>query len=215
MEHTGQIGYTTNQLIMTAANPTTASSPSSSASLIVRVQQGDPDAWDRFAAIYSPLVYSWARGKLQPSDAADVTQNVFRSLLKNIGTFKREDRESTFRGWLWTVTRNVIHDHFRHQAKQPDAAGGTAAQLQMHDLPEQLPASQDGSDVETSRLGHRGLEIVRAEIEPSVWQAFWRVTVEGDASADVAEDLGVTKWAVYKAKTRVLRRLRQELGELG
>ena len=58
------------------------------------------------------------------------------------------------------------------------------------------------------------MELVRAGVEDRTWQAFWRVTVDGRPVADVADELGMTALAVYKAKYRVLRRIREELGDL-
>jgi len=58
------------------------------------------------------------------------------------------------------------------------------------------------------------LETIRAEFESRTWQAFWRTTVDGRAPAHVAEDLEMSVAAVYMAKSRVLCRLRQVMGEL-
>lgn len=52
---------------------------------------------------------------------------------------------------------------------------------------------------------------MRGDFEQRTWQAFCRATVESDTPADVAADLGIFVWAVYKARARVLSRLRQEL----
>jgi RNA polymerase sigma-70 factor (ECF subfamily) len=59
-----------------------------------------------------------------------------------------------------------------------------------------------------------GWEMVRAEFENRTWDAFRRVAIEGQPSARVATDLGMSIEAVYQAKSRVLRRLRQELDGL-
>jgi RNA polymerase sigma-70 factor (ECF subfamily) len=40
--------------------------------------------------------------------------------------------------------------------------------------------------------------------------AFWKTTVDGESAADAAADLNMTRNAVYLAKSRVLRRLREE-----
>ena len=66
---------------------------------------------------------------------------------------------------------------------------------------------------EDGLLAHRALELVRAEFEDRTWQAFWRVAAEGRPPADIADELGMTLHAVYKAKSRVLCRLRRELGD--
>jgi RNA polymerase sigma-70 factor (ECF subfamily) len=55
---------------------------------------------------------------------------------------------------------------------------------------------------------------VRHEFEDRTWRAFWRVTVEGHPTADVAVEMGITSSAIRQAKSRVLRRLKEEIGEL-
>ena len=55
---------------------------------------------------------------------------------------------------------------------------------------------------------------MREQFEPRTWTAFWRVAIQRDKTADVAADLEMTAAAVRKAKARVLRRLREEFGEL-
>jgi RNA polymerase sigma-70 factor (ECF subfamily) len=55
---------------------------------------------------------------------------------------------------------------------------------------------------------------VRDEFDARTWTAFWRPAVEGDRPADVAADLHVSVWAVYKSRARMLQRLRSELDGL-
>jgi DNA-directed RNA polymerase specialized sigma24 family protein len=56
--------------------------------------------------------------------------------------------------------------------------------------------------------------LIRNEFEERTWQALWRTTVDGRSPAEVAGELNMTAGAVRVAKSRVLRRLRQELGDL-
>ncbi len=58
-----------------------------------------------------------------------------------------------------------------------------------------------------------GLELVRAEFEPRTWEAFRRVAIERQPPVRVANELGMSIQAVYQAKSRVLRRLRQDLDD--
>ncbi len=58
----------------------------------------------------------------------------------------------------------------------------------------------------------RALDQVRAEFEDRSWQAFWRVAVDGRRAADVAAELKISVNAVYVARSRILRRLRDILG---
>jgi len=63
-------------------------------------------------------------------------------------------------------------------------------------------------------LFRRALELIRREFEPRTWHAFWRTTVDGRATADVAAELQMSPGAVRVAKSRVLQRLRSELGDV-
>jgi RNA polymerase sigma-70 factor (ECF subfamily) len=150
---------------------------------------------------------------LNEEDAADLLQNVFRSVSGAIGRYHRDRPTDTFRGWLWSIARNKLRDHFRTREREPVAVGGSDAHVLFSQIPEDEPES--AADSEPSRgLLHRGLELVRSGFEENTWQAFWRTTVDGRAPADVAAELGLGLASVYQAKSRVLRRLREELGGL-
>jgi RNA polymerase sigma-70 factor (ECF subfamily) len=62
-------------------------------------------------------------------------------------------------------------------------------------------------------LVHRALELVRGDFSDSTWQAFVDVALGGQPPAEVAACLGMTVSAVYKARCRVVARLREELGD--
>jgi RNA polymerase sigma-70 factor (ECF subfamily) len=186
-----------------------------SLTLLVRVQANEPGAWQRLIDLYAPLVHHWCRrGGLTGEDVADVFQEVFRSVAEHIGGFRRDRAGDTFRGWLRTITRNKVRDHFRRQAGQPRAAGGTDAQLHLQSVPERAePEDPEETGIVVRQL-HRTLEAIRGEFEERTWQAFWQVQMEGRDTGAVGAELGLTPAAVRKAKFRVLRRLREELDDL-
>ena len=158
-----------------------AATPSAGTSLTLleRLRGNDPEAWERVVRLYGPLVLFWGRrAGLNEADAADVLQDVFRSVSGAIGRFRRDQETDTFRGWLWVIARNKLRDYFRAAAQQPAAAGGTDAQDRLAQVPEDEPDSSP--DAEPSRgLLHRALESVRAGFEDRTWAAFWRTTVDG------------------------------------
>jgi RNA polymerase sigma-70 factor, ECF subfamily len=190
---------------------------STSSSLLARVKSRRPEAWLRLVELYAPLVYQWCRqSSLQPEDAADVGQEVFAAVDRGIAEFRRERPGDSFRGWLWTITRNKIRDHFRrHNKEHVQAQGGSAAQQRLAEIPDQPPtaAPSAGADGDHA-LERRALELVRATVEERTWQAFLRVTVDRQTPADVADELGMSVQAVYVAVHRVRRKLREELDGL-
>jgi RNA polymerase sigma-70 factor (ECF subfamily) len=198
------------------SEPGPVPSTGTSRSLLERVKANDPAAWDRLVVLYAPLVFHWCRRcDLQDQDAADIFQEVFQSVAAHIAGFRKAGAGYTFRGWLRTITRNKVHDHFRKLGREPGGVGGTDAQLRMAELPAPQPPEEENAGAAAERsLFFRGLDLIRAEFEPRTWQAFWRTTVDGQAPKEVAAELAMTPGAVRVAKSRVLQRLREELGDM-
>jgi RNA polymerase sigma-70 factor (ECF subfamily) len=197
----------------TAGEEERSSSTGTSRSLLDRARANDPAAWDRVVRLYAPLVLHWCRGAgLGEDDAADVFQDVFGAVASHLGGFRREPAGGTFRGWLRTITRNKVRDHFRRRGREPAGTGGSEARSLLAQVPETVRADESEPAAESDLL-RRALELIRAEFEPRTWQAFWQTAVEGRAAADVGAELGMTPGAVRVAKSRVLQRLRAELGD--
>ncbi|MGL4555816.1 MAG: RNA polymerase sigma factor [Gemmataceae bacterium] len=184
-----------------------------SLSLLELARGRDAGAWHKLVHLYSPLIFSWARrADLGDADASDLVQDVWQSVAAALERFRRDAGSGTFRGWLWTVARNKLNDHFRARRGKPEAAGGTEANRLLESVPEQEPA--DEADADGHALLHRTLELLRPEFEERTWRAFWGMTVEGRPAGEVAEGLGMAPNAVHQARFRVLRRLRQEMAGL-
>jgi RNA polymerase sigma-70 factor (ECF subfamily) len=184
-----------------------------SESLLERVRGQDQQAWQRFVALYGPLVARWCRlGGIRSGEEGDVVQEVFLAVFAGLDDFQRL-RTGSFRAWVRGITRFKLADHRRRLNRQTPAAGGTAAQELIGEVPD--PRAGDGDDAaELSGLYHRALELIRSEFEERTWQAFWRSAVEGHATDLIASDLGLSPVTVRVAKSRVLGRLRTEVGDL-
>jgi RNA polymerase sigma-70 factor (ECF subfamily) len=183
--------------------------------LLDRLRASDPAAWRRLVELYQPLVRFWCwRSGLRGLDAEDVTQEVFAAAAAGLEGFRRDRPGDTFRGWLRAITRNHAVWCLRRNQGRPNAEGGSDAWRQLQDIPDPLSADGDTEDAEISQVYRRALEQVRADFEERTWLAFWRTVVEGQTPAILAAQLDMTPAAIRQAKSRVLRRLKQELGEL-
>ena len=89
-----------------------AEPPLTRVTLLNRLRDGrDGDAWREFIHLYGPVVYGFARNRgLQDADAADLMQEVLRSIARNAARMEYDPKRGTFRGWLYTVTRNKIYN---------------------------------------------------------------------------------------------------------
>lgn len=187
-----------------------AASLSTSSSLLRQVQRNAPQAWDRFAALYVPLVYAWTQCLgLQPHDAADVCQNVFVSVMRGLPAFRLEAAGGGLRAWLRTITKHAVIDWHRKQGREPPAQ----QLLAWDDLAEASSQSHSAEDIGRNLLVQRATEQLKTEFEPQTWQSFWQLCVEGRSAAEIAAERQVSVWAIYKAKARVLARFRELLGD--
>jgi RNA polymerase sigma-70 factor (ECF subfamily) len=185
-------------------------------SLLLRIRDtADRQAWSEFVAIYAPLVYGFAtRHGLQDADAADLTQDVLRSVAGAAGRFRYEAQRGTFRGWLFTLVRNRLRNFFISRRRHAQA-GGEAAQQALLDLPaREADAAELWERDYERRLFDWAAEQVREDCQEKTWQAFWRTAVEGQGGQEVARALGMSTAAVYLAKRRVMDRLKDYLRQV-
>jgi RNA polymerase sigma-70 factor (ECF subfamily) len=177
-----------------------------SPSLLARLRTSPQrQAWDRFVELYTPLLFAWAgRLGLTGHDAADLVQDVFTILVERLPEFQY-NADQSFRAWLKTVLRNRWRQQQRHRAveKRVDAALDAVAG------PDAVPELE--AEEYRRHLVGRALALMEAEFQPQTWKACWESVVHGRAAAEVAAELGMTPNAVYLARSRVLRRLREEL----
>ena len=184
-------------------------------SLLERARARDPEAWRRLVQLYQPLVLFWCRrGGLRGPDAEDVTQEVFAGAAAGLPNFHRDRPGDTFRGWLRGIARNRVLLYFRRSKGRPQPEGGSEALRRLQDLPDALASPPEDEAKEVSQLYRRAVEQVRSEFQERTWQMFWWTVIEGRSPTVLAAELGVTAAAVRQAKSRVLRRLKQEMGEL-
>lgn len=169
-------------------------------------QQAD---WDRFVVLYTPLLGCWARRLgLHGPDLEDVVQDVLTVVVQQIAAF-RYDPQQRFRGWLWTIMANKVRAARRRAgvvSLDDYTASGLAANGSSVDYMEEAEYRQ--------YLVQRLLPLLEPEFPAHAWRVFHACAVEGHAPADVAAECGISVPAVYAAKSRVLRRVREELAEL-
>ena len=153
-------------------------------SLLCRVREGENEASHVVVQLYTPMVYRLCRRSgVQEEDSEDIAQEVFGSVSRAMINFERQTPGSSFRGWIWTITRNKIRDHMRAKSKRTDAMGGSKIQRQIVEIPD-IQCDNDETltqptEEDEQRLLHTVLDRIRDEFESTTWTAFWRATVKG------------------------------------
>ena len=196
-----------------------------SVTLLQQARAGDEAAWRQLFRLYTPLVCYWCRKRgVRESDVDDILQDVFQTAARALVGFRRTRPDDTFRGWLHGITRNKVLESYRRRSSQPQGEGGTDNERRLGELADSggeggaaYPTANDDHDDDDPKLVrelfHTVMEMVRAEFEERTWLAFWRTVIDGQRPVDIAAELDVSPAAVRMAKCRVVRRVREQLGD--
>ena len=187
-----------------------------SVSLLDRLKAARPDAsdWNRLQGIYLPLIQRWLKRVPGLGDEADdLAQEVFLVVVRELPRFERR-RQGSFRAWLRNITVNKVWSFSKQRDRRPtvglDLTDGFLDQMATPDS--ELAREWDREHDE--HVVQKILAAVQPDFHPTTWEAFQRFALDGLPAARVAEELGLTENAVLLAKSRVVRRLREEAGDL-
>ena len=193
-----------------------ADSRSTRSTLLARAGRRDPEAWSELVDLYGPLIAHWCqRCGFDSHAVADCTQDVFSSVARSIAEFECQQGKS-FRGWLWTITSNKVKDRLRSEARFVQADGGSTALRNLGEIADTnvVPEEEPTEEGQIGELVARGLKQIRKEFAEKTWRMFERAVIDDIATAQVADEFGVSPATVRQSRSRILRRLRQQLGDL-
>lgn len=191
--------------------------PQTRASLLISLRQRSEDAWAEFLDIYEKAVLRFCFSKgLQEADSHDVLQEVLAAVVKKLPSWDHRPEKGKFRGWLFTVARNIAVDVIDRKAKNRAVASGQSTVAKMLSQFPESSTEEVSFDIEYQReLFDWASCQVKSEVKDVTWQAFHKTAVGGHQAATVAEQLGIPVGSVYTAKCRVVSRIRKKIAELG
>jgi RNA polymerase sigma-70 factor (ECF subfamily) len=184
-----------------------------SLSLLRRLQEEPRSAdWQQLVDLYSPLIRGWLRRQgLGDVDADDLVQDVLAVLVKELPHFQHANHPGAFRGWLRTITVHRLRGWWRARQGKAQGTGDSDFTSMLDQLEDPNSSQSQLWDLEHDRhVMARLLAQVQPEFNATDWTAFRRQVYEGARAAQVAAELNVSVNVVLLAKSRILRRLRQE-----
>ena len=187
-----------------------------SKTLLRRVR--DPEdraAWHEFFAIYAPLLENYARAHgLSAGDAEEVRDQCLEVIARKMPDFEyRAPAPGTrggFQGWLYRIAKGKIVDLLRKPSTRQVETGELGGLVDPEPGPDELWDRHWRGE----HLRYALAEVKRRE-SPASYGAFELLLVEELSVPEVCARLNLNANQVYKAKSRVLRRVRETLGRLG
>jgi RNA polymerase sigma-70 factor (ECF subfamily) len=188
-------------------------------SLLDRLRnRGSERDWGRFVELYRRLIGMWlTRAGVSPSDREDLSQDVLAALLKSVPEFQHNGRAGAFRRWLKTLVIHRVLNYCRGRGRHHavfvslrDGSESAMNELVIEDRMLTAVWEQEHDDFVIKQL----MELVSSDFAQTTWLAFQHQVVEGHSAARVAHELGMSVNAALIAKSRVLKRLREEAAGL-
>lgn len=174
----------------------------------------DERSWKRLVDVYSPFLLRVLRAEgVTETDANDLLQEVFVVVVAEMPNFNHSGQVGAFRHWLRAIVINRLRRHWTERKNSQRLGLGSEAALET--VADEFSELHRIWDVEHNQwITGRILELIEPEFKPSSWQAFLRLVMHSAKPGDVAQELGLSVNAVLIAKSRILRRLREEFSGL-
>ncbi len=187
--------------------------PATRHSLLIRLRNTrDQQAWAEFSSVYEPVIYRMTKRRgLQDADAREVVQEVLMSVANAIDRFD-VSQAGSFRGWLSRITRNATVDRLRTLAARRETLDGSGVIQQLEQTIDQTILNEFETD-RRRQLFRWAASRVRTRTGEVNWMAFWKTAVEGHSIETVAIELSISEGAVYVARCRILKRIREMVHE--
>lgn len=167
------------------------------------------EGWDRFVgAVREPVLRFCRKLGLTASDAEDATQE---SLVRFARAFREggyERDKGRLRDWLFGIVYRQVQDTQRRLARGAERAGQADSALWAA-LPDPHAASLSWQAEWERHVLQQCLRRVEQEVAAASYRAFMGVALEERPAAEVAQELGLSRNAVFLAKHRITKRVRE------
>jgi RNA polymerase sigma-70 factor, ECF subfamily len=184
-----------------------------SPTLLLRLKQNGTAreiAWSDFRSRYAPIIAGFARNLgAVPQEIDDLIQEVMTGFYAAQPTFSYDPQRGRFRGYLKTCVVHLLAQRARDR------------KLQFDGRPVEVVDPADARFDEAWELSWRQEQLERALIEVrrhyednATFNAFLRVSIQGQDARTVASELGMSVDSVYQARSRCMVRLRSTLQQI-
>ena len=171
----------------------------------------DGEAWARFHELYAPLILGYARAHgLGHVDAEEIRDHCMAIVARKVPAFEYEERRGGFKAWLYRIAKGAIIDQLRRPSVRRAETAELGALVDVQPSPDEL-WEQHWRD-EHLRFC---LDEVKQTENERTFQVFEMLLFEGAPVETVCARLDLNANQVYKAKSRVLARVRAVMKRLG
>lgn len=173
---------------------------------------GNTQAWSHFVGYFRPVLVGFARNAgLSQAAAEDFTQQALLEFFKSFQTGNYDRSKGRLSHWLFGIARKVLSQTFRKKAPEKVA---TDLQKSSETQPlDSLAACGGSEDLWQQQWEKMVMQVcmdrARQEFDEKTFSAFEMYALQELDPDEVAGRLGISRNAVYIAKSRILSRIRE------
>jgi RNA polymerase sigma-70 factor (ECF subfamily) len=186
--------------------------PDTRVSLIIRLPDAaDVEAWRDFAETYEPFVYRFARRRgLQDADAREVVQEVFLGVARAVRRWEPDTKRARFRTWLYRIAKNQLLNKLSSRRREMVLDTGAWERVEADAATPNAYSAEEEAEYRQAVFSWAAVRVEK-QVKPKTWSAFWMTSVDGQDVETAAQNLGVSSGQIYVARSRVIRKLREEI----
>ncbi len=176
--------------------------------LLDRLSEAQDSAWEELASHFRGPVLAFAlRLGLSHPAAEDVVQSTMLAFLRAYREGRYDKQRGRLSSWLFGIAYREALRSIREGARERQAPGPAGRTTFFSGRPDDDLAKQSWADEWERHVLDRCMEQARAEVEPRTFEAFELAAIRDVPADQIADELGMTRNAVFIAKHRVLKRI--------
>lgn len=177
------------------------------------MDQDDENAWNEFVAVYNNYIYVIIRQMNVPTDDCDdLLQQIFLKIWKGFPNFEYGKNRSKFRTWLGNVSHSVVYDYFRKR-KSISNKQNKVSEESLNDSFKSISEPEIEEIVEREwrvYISNLAMQNLKKVFSGNAIEAF-ELSLKEVPGEEIASKLGIALDSVYMLKSRVKKRLIEEI----
>jgi RNA polymerase sigma-70 factor (ECF subfamily) len=171
--------------------------------------QGNQTVWAQYVDRYRPMIVGYcARLGVAAHDAEDIAQEALVAFARRYRAGDYDRTRGRLRAWLFGMVHTEIARWRRARGRRQEQPGASPTGT-LSAVPDQDRLAALWEEEWRAAVVGQCTALARAEVGEKTFAAFELFACQGWPAKRVAEHLGTSESAVFVAKHRVLRRIRE------
>ncbi len=176
---------------------------------------GNDVTWSAFVQRYRPVLVAFGkRLGLSHDTAMDAAQEALMTFLDSYLAGKYTREKGRLRSWLFGIAKNSVRRQWRKAPREQQVAENDGSTVFVNKIADDHSISEAWEDEWRQAVLNSCLDELRKTCEPHTMRAFELYVLNEWPADKVASEVGISRDAVFQAKRRLMKKMREMLESL-